>query len=200
MGQRKLARSRGARAALEMRNVPTRKLSGMSKPCPFVQESPHHGPEGSATLGFDEGEGWCSARLAWPASRLCWGSACTRLRTRPHYMTDDPAACANCHVMREQFRGLAEVLPSGGRRLQRLSYPRRTFPKYFTKALNGMNHSMASPQGTSRMTSSSPAGITGLPRAFLKCHADVTDMVRSTRSRGDSLLLHYVPSKRWPRH
>ena len=34
------------------------------------------------------------------------------------YLSDDPAACANCHVMREQYRRLAEVVAPRGCHLQ----------------------------------------------------------------------------------
>ena len=37
------------------------------------------------------------------------------------YLSNDPGACANCHVMRDHFAAWTRE-PSDGRRLQRLSY------------------------------------------------------------------------------
>ena len=39
------------------------------------------------------------------------------------YLTDDPAACANCHVMTEQFDGWLKSSHRGGRDLQQLPHP-----------------------------------------------------------------------------
>jgi nitrate/TMAO reductase-like tetraheme cytochrome c subunit len=39
------------------------------------------------------------------------------------YLTDDPAACANCHVMREQFDGWLRVLAPCRGHLQRGQHP-----------------------------------------------------------------------------
>ena len=103
------------------------------------------------------------------------------------YMTDDPAACANCHVMREQFDGWQRSSHHAVAVCNDCHAPAGFLPKYFTKALNGMNHSLAFTSGRF------PENIIVTPRnhrvaeeACLKCHADVTDMVRSTRSRGDA--------------
>ena len=38
------------------------------------------------------------------------------------YLTNDPAACANCHVMREQYDGWLQVQPPRGGGLQRLPH------------------------------------------------------------------------------
>ena len=103
------------------------------------------------------------------------------------YMTDDPAACANCHVMREQFDGWQRSSHHAVAVCNDCHTPAGFLPKYFTKALNGMNHSLAFTSGRF------PDDIIVTPRnhrvaeeACLKCHADVTEMVRSARPRGDA--------------
>ncbi len=104
------------------------------------------------------------------------------------YMTDDPAACANCHVMREQFEGWRKSSHHAVAVCNDCHTPAGFLPKYFTKALNGVNHSVAFTSGRY------PDDIVVTLRnhrvadqACLKCHADVTDMVRSMRTHGDTL-------------
>jgi cytochrome c nitrite reductase small subunit len=59
------------------------------------------------------------------------------------YLTNDPAACANCHVMREQYDGWV----AGSHRAVAVCNDCHTPPglvsKYATKALNGFWHSFA---------------------------------------------------------
>jgi cytochrome c nitrite reductase small subunit len=59
------------------------------------------------------------------------------------YLTNDPAACANCHVMREQYDGWV----AGSHRAAAVCNDCHTPPgllgKYTTKALNGFWHSFA---------------------------------------------------------
>jgi cytochrome c nitrite reductase small subunit len=59
------------------------------------------------------------------------------------YLTNDPSACANCHIMREQYDGWnhsSHRLVAG---CNDCHAPHALIPKYFTKALNGFNHSLA---------------------------------------------------------
>jgi len=102
------------------------------------------------------------------------------------YMTDDPTACANCHVMREQFEGWQRSSHHAVAVCNDCHAPAGFIPKYFTKALNGVNHSLAFTSGRF------PDDIIITPRnhrvaeaACLKCHADVTDMIRSSRRQGE---------------
>ena len=57
------------------------------------------------------------------------------------YLTNNPAACANCHVMQRAVRRLGEVEPSLGRDLQRLPHAAQLIGKYAVKANNGFWHS-----------------------------------------------------------
>ena len=104
------------------------------------------------------------------------------------YMTDDPTACANCHVMREQFDGWQKSSHRAVAVCNDCHTPAGVIPKYLTKALNGMNHSLAFTSGRF------PDDIVITTRnhkvadeACLKCHDDVTDMIRSARHRGEGL-------------
>jgi cytochrome c nitrite reductase small subunit len=57
------------------------------------------------------------------------------------YLTNDPRACANCHVMREQFDGWAKSSHGSVAVCNDCHTPHGIIPKYLTKALNGFWHS-----------------------------------------------------------
>lgn len=59
------------------------------------------------------------------------------------YLSDDPAACANCHIMNEQYDGW---LKSGHHTVATCNdchTPDSFIPKYWTKMENGYHHSKA---------------------------------------------------------
>ena len=57
------------------------------------------------------------------------------------YLTNDPAACANCHVMREQFDGWVKSSHRSVAGCNDCHTPHDFFGKYYTKARNGFWHS-----------------------------------------------------------
>src|SRR4026207_2008003 len=57
------------------------------------------------------------------------------------YLTDDAAACANCHVMREEFDGGPNAAPRAVATCNSCHTPHNFFGKYLTKASNGFWHS-----------------------------------------------------------
>jgi cytochrome c nitrite reductase small subunit len=96
------------------------------------------------------------------------------------YLTNDPAACVNCHVMREQFDGWV----AGSHRAVAVCNDCHTPPgylaKYTTKALNGFWHSFAFTSGRFP----DPITITARNRrvteqACRKCHAAITEAIES---------------------
>jgi cytochrome c nitrite reductase small subunit len=58
------------------------------------------------------------------------------------YLSDDPAACLNCHVMREQFEAWNHSSHRNWATCNDCHTPKGLVDKYFTKALNGWNHSV----------------------------------------------------------
>lgn len=101
------------------------------------------------------------------------------------YMTDNPDACANCHVMREQHDAWRKASHHGVAVCNDCHTPPGLVPKYFTKALNGFNHSLAFTTGhypdeiqiTSRNFAVAEASC-------LKCHADITEGIGAGRHAG----------------
>jgi len=59
------------------------------------------------------------------------------------YLTDDPEACANCHVMRAEYSGWLKSSHRSAAVCNDCHTPAGFIPKYFTKALNGVFHSTA---------------------------------------------------------
>jgi cytochrome c nitrite reductase small subunit len=57
------------------------------------------------------------------------------------YLTNDPAACANCHVMREQFDGWVKSSHRAVAGCNDCHTPPGFAGKYYTKARNGFWHS-----------------------------------------------------------
>jgi cytochrome c nitrite reductase small subunit len=94
------------------------------------------------------------------------------------YMTNDPAACVNCHVMNEQYDGWRKGSHRAVAVCNDCHAPHDIAGKYFTKALNGWNHSYAFTTGNFpdpiRIT---PRNREIAVKACLHCHAAVTHVM-----------------------
>jgi cytochrome c nitrite reductase small subunit len=109
------------------------------------------------------------------------------------YLTDDPAACANCHIMREYYDGWSRGSHRNVAVCNDCHTP-HTFPdKYFIKALNGFNHSRAFTLGNFH----EPIRITPLNRdvtqhACLDCHGEFVSTIAHEESSSptDCLTCH----------
>jgi cytochrome c nitrite reductase small subunit len=92
------------------------------------------------------------------------------------YLTDDPAACANCHVMEEQYSGWLRSSHHAVATCNDCHTPSGLVPKYFTKASNGFWHSFAFTTGRFpdhlRIT---PRNHRIAEAACRKCHAELVD-------------------------
>jgi len=104
------------------------------------------------------------------------------------YMTDDPQACNNCHVMHEQYDGWMKSSHRKVAVCNDCHAPQGFAPKYFTKALNGFNHSLAFTTGRfpDRIQ------ITGRnervsEEACMKCHEEVTSGIQAGRAHGEKV-------------
>ncbi len=94
------------------------------------------------------------------------------------YLTDDPGACANCHVMRSQFDGWARGPHHSFATCNDCHTPANPIAKYAVKALNGWHHSKAFTTGdyedVIRIREASLAIVEGRCRA---CHAGLVASV-----------------------
>lgn len=97
------------------------------------------------------------------------------------YVTNDPAACANCHVMQSYYDGWRKSSHHDVAVCNDCHTPHEIIPKYVTKALNGYRHSRAFTLGGFR----EPIQITARNRAIVedacrRCHADIVQAVDRT--------------------
>jgi cytochrome c nitrite reductase small subunit len=94
------------------------------------------------------------------------------------YLTNDPAACANCHVMREQYEGWLKASHHSVATCNDCHMPSAFFPKWYTKASNGFWHSFYFTTGTFpdpiRIRPSNREVTEGACR---KCHAEITETI-----------------------
>jgi cytochrome c nitrite reductase small subunit len=104
------------------------------------------------------------------------------------YLTDDPNACANCHVMREQHESWMKSSHSNVAVCNDCHTPPGFVAKYATKALNGFLHSLAFTSGHF------PDEIQITRRNFdvaesacLKCHEEIVLGIRATREHRDDV-------------
>jgi len=98
------------------------------------------------------------------------------------YLTNDPKACANCHVMRENYESWMKSSHGKVAVCNDCHTPPGFVPKYATKALNGFFHSFAFTTGRY------PDEIQITRRNWnvtesscLKCHAAIVEGIRGVR-------------------
>lgn len=95
------------------------------------------------------------------------------------YLTDDPAACANCHVMRDVYTAWSRGSHRNVAVCNDCHTPHTSVAeKYLVKAINGFNHSVAFTRGDFH----EPIRITQLNRDVaeancLHCHAEVASLI-----------------------
>lgn len=59
------------------------------------------------------------------------------------YLSDSPQACANCHIMNDQYKAWGQGSHDAVAVCNACHMPHDFVNKWFTKALNGFNHSLA---------------------------------------------------------
>lgn len=90
------------------------------------------------------------------------------------YMTDDPAACANCHVMNDHFAGWMKSSHASAAVCNDCHTPSGFIPKYLTKADNGFWHSVAFTTGDfPDPLRIKPRNLEVAEEACLKCHESI---------------------------
>lgn len=104
------------------------------------------------------------------------------------YMTNNPAACDNCHIMNEQFDGWAKSSHHAVAVCNDCHTPHALIPKYITKGLNGYHHSLAFTTGRFH----EPIQIT--PRneriteeACRRCHGDIVAQIDTVHQKTGKL-------------
>ncbi len=96
------------------------------------------------------------------------------------YLTNDPAACANCHVMRDYYAAWEKGSHHTGAVCNDCHTPANVVGKYATKALNGFNHSVAFTFGTYEDTLSATSLNKKIAEASCrKCHQPIVSTIEA---------------------
>jgi cytochrome c nitrite reductase small subunit len=105
------------------------------------------------------------------------------------YFTNDPKACANCHIMREQFEDWQRSSHRSVAVCNDCHAPHDLIGKYITKGRNGFWHSFYFTTGTFpepiRIT---PRNARITEEACRTCHADIVHAIDAFPRRDQPLL------------
>ncbi len=103
------------------------------------------------------------------------------------YLTDDPKACVNCHIMQEQYDGWIKSSHRHVASCNDCHTPPGTVPKYLNKAENGFWHSFYFTTGTF------PEPIRITPRnervteaSCRKCHGQIVEAIEGHRAGSET--------------
>ncbi|HWQ91022.1 MAG TPA: cytochrome c nitrite reductase small subunit [Clostridia bacterium] len=104
------------------------------------------------------------------------------------YLTNDPAACANCHIMQEHYDAWQKSSHHSFATCNDCHTPANFAGKYATKANNGFWHSFAFTTGRYP----DPLRIKGYNRTIAenscrKCHQDIVETIEGHSHSGEQL-------------
>jgi cytochrome c nitrite reductase small subunit len=107
------------------------------------------------------------------------------------YLSNDPQACINCHVMRDVWEGWNHSSHKAVASCNDCHIPHNLPAKYYAKALNGLHHSAAFTTGNFH----EPIKITKFNRDILKrnclhCHGSFIDPIIHQRNEEPIDCLH----------
>ena len=106
------------------------------------------------------------------------------------YLFDDPQACGNCHVMKEQLDGWSRSSHRSVATCNDCHTPAGFFAKYWTKASNGYRHSVAFTTGRfHEPIQIKPTNRAVAEEACRKCHTDVVQAIDASSGRGTSFCM-----------
>jgi cytochrome c nitrite reductase small subunit len=105
------------------------------------------------------------------------------------YLSDDPRACVNCHIMREQFDGWQKASHHAHATCNDCHVPRGFAGKWITKAENGWHHSRGfTLQDFREPIRIKPGNAAVLNANCLHCHKDFTREITAHRVLKDEEL------------
>ncbi len=103
------------------------------------------------------------------------------------YLTNDPAACANCHVMQGHFDAWLKSSHHSVATCNDCHTPPGLAPKYLVKLENGAHHSWAFTTG--RFPDNimiTRLDLKVAEKACRKCHSEIAAAIDHARGRGDN--------------
>lgn len=104
------------------------------------------------------------------------------------YLSNDPKACVNCHIMREQFDGWQKSPHHAAATCNDCHVPQNLIGKYYTKAEHGWRHS----KGFTLQDFHEPIRITPesadvVRENCLRCHGELLGDVNGGGTHGDGI-------------
>jgi len=104
------------------------------------------------------------------------------------YLTNDPSACANCHVMQEQYSGWLKGSHRSVAVCNDCHTPPGLIPKYMVKAENGFRHSFAFTTGRfPDQIRIVPSDLAVTEKACRKCHAEIVTAIEGPNGEAGRL-------------
>jgi len=104
------------------------------------------------------------------------------------YLSSDPRACANCHVMQGHLDGWIKASHRSAATCNDCHTPGNVFAKYFTKADHGFFHSLAFTTGHFHdPIQMKPRSERVTENACRKCHQDVVHDIETMSRPGERL-------------
>ena len=102
------------------------------------------------------------------------------------YLTNDPAACANCHVMRDYYAGWMKGPHRKAAACNDCHAPHNFIGKYRTKASNGFWHSFYFTSGRyPDHLEIKPRNLRITDEACLHCHSEITQAIIASPAHGE---------------
>ncbi len=99
------------------------------------------------------------------------------------YLTNNPASCANCHIMREQYDGWLKSSHRAVATCNDCHTPAGFFGKYGTKASNGFWHSFYFTTGSfHEPIQIKKRNLEITEQACQKCHAEITQAIAGSHA------------------
>jgi cytochrome c nitrite reductase small subunit len=101
------------------------------------------------------------------------------------YLTDDPRACANCHVMEEQYSGWLKASHRSAAVCNDCHVPHNLVGRYYTKARNGFWHSFYfTTQSFHEPIATTPTSRRIAEANCRRCHAGIVDAMGTPAHAG----------------
>ena len=108
------------------------------------------------------------------------------------YFSTDPRACANCHIMNDQYASWSKGPHHGNATCVECHLPHDFLPKYVAKAENGYHHSKGfTLEDFHEPIMIKPRNAAILQQSCLRCHGDfVHEVVAGSKTGSDIRCVH----------
>lgn len=104
------------------------------------------------------------------------------------YLTNNPAACANCHIMQDHYDAWIKSSHRSVATCNDCHTPSGFIPKYYTKADNGFWHSFAFTSGKyPDPLRIKPRNMRVTEKACYKCHSDIVQDISTAHGASGEL-------------